>query len=74
MEDTAAALFDLVSTSSTGLYLLNSNKRSTFYEIVNGMNKELNRWQVKKGSSPNRDDRMFDDRVTIQSIEEKLGL
>jgi dTDP-4-dehydrorhamnose reductase len=74
MEDTAASLFDLVTTSASGLYLLNSNKRSSFYEIVNGINKELNRWQVKKGSSPNRDDRMFDDRVTIQSIEEKLGL
>jgi hypothetical protein len=53
---------------------LNSNKKSSFYEIVKGIDKVKNRWKVTPGSSLERDDRMFDDRVNVVSIEEKLGL
>jgi dTDP-4-dehydrorhamnose reductase len=74
LEDTAAALYDIVMNFPSGLYLLNSNKRSTFYEIVSAMNKQNKRWNVTRGSNPNRDDRMFDERVKMISVEEKLGM
>ena len=74
MEDTAKSIFDLVTSFPSGLYLLNSNQRSTFYQIVTAMNSKLNHWKVLPGASPSRDDRMFDDRVGILAIEEKLGI
>jgi dTDP-4-dehydrorhamnose reductase len=74
MEDTAETLFNLVSSFPSDLYLVNSNQKSSFFEIVNGINKEVGNWKVVPGASPNRDDRMFDDRIHIVSIEEKLNL
>ncbi len=74
LEDTAETLYDIVTHYATGTYLLNSNKNSTFYEIVKAIDKGKNRWKVIVGSSPNRDDRMFDERVKIISLEEKLGI
>ena len=74
LADTAEALYDIVTNFPSGLYLLNSNKKSSFYDIVKGIDNGKNRWKVTPGSSLNRDDRMFDDRVNIISIEEKLDL
>jgi dTDP-4-dehydrorhamnose reductase len=74
LEDTAGALYDIVTQFPSGLYLLNSNQRSTFYEIVKALDKGKNRWKVIAGNSPDRDDRMFDDRVKIISLEEKMGI
>lgn len=74
MEDTAETLFDLVTNHPSGLYLVNSNQKSSFFEIVNGVNKSVGSWKVIPGVAPSRDDRMFDDRVKIVSIEDKLGL
>jgi dTDP-4-dehydrorhamnose reductase len=74
LEDTAEALYDIVLHFPSDLYLLNSNKRSTFYDIVRAIDSGNNRWKVTPGSSPNRDDRMFDERVSMISIEEKIGI
>ena len=74
LEDTAETLFDIVTNFPSALYLLNSNKKSSFYDIVKGIDNGKNRWKVIPGSSLERDDRMFDDRVNIVSIEEKLGI
>ena len=74
LEDTAEALYDIVLHFPSDLYLLNSNKRSTFYDIVRAIDRGNNRWKVTPGSSPNRDDRMFDERVRMISIEEKIGI
>jgi len=74
MEDTAVTLHQLITVIPSGLYLVNSNQKSSFFDIVNGINSKVNRWKVSPGHSPSRDDRMFDDRVSIVSIEEKLGL
>lgn len=72
LEDTAEAIYHIIINFQNGLYLINSNKRSTFYDIVRAIDKGNNRWKVTPGSSPNRDDRMFDDRVNIISLEEKI--
>ena len=74
MEDTGQTLFDLATGHPSGLYLVNSNRSSTFFEIVNGINKSVGSWKVVPGVAPSRDDRMFDNRVKIVSIEDKLGL
>ena len=67
--DTAKGLYNIITTKPSGLYLLNGNKDKTFYDIVNSLNKiHGNRWTVLKGEIPNRDDRMFDDRVIVDFI------
>jgi dTDP-4-dehydrorhamnose reductase len=73
LEDTAETLYDIITHFPSGLYLINSNKKSTFYEIVRALDKGRNRWQIIPGNSPNRDDRMFDERVKIISLEEKIS-
>ncbi|ERJ12226.1 sugar nucleotide-binding protein [Haloplasma contractile] len=72
--DTAKTIYDILNTKDSGLYLVNSNQNRTFYDIVNGLNNSERNWNVKKGSNPSRDDRMFDDRIQIQSIATRLGI
>lgn len=74
MEDTAEALFELIANCESGTYLLNSNLDYNFYEIVNAMNLEINRWRVIPTTNLDRDDRMFDNRVKIKNLSDKLKL
>lgn len=68
LKDTAKTLVDL-AMDKTGLYQLNSNDKYTFYQIVNGLNKQFGmNWDVRKVNSFGRDDRMIDTRVNIAKL------
>lgn len=69
LPDTAKCVVDL-ALNEKGLFLVNANKKYTFYEIVNGLNKMYNmNWDVRIDNSFGRDDRMYDDRVNIKELE-----
>lgn len=72
LEDTAETLFDLTTKFSADTYLLNSNLNINFYEIVCAINKKANNWKVVSTNNLVRDDRMFDERVSIKKLTEKL--
>ncbi len=74
LEDTAEILYDIISHFPSGLYLINSNKKSSFFDIVCALNKGSKRWKITAGDYPKRDDRMVDNRVRIISLEEKLEI
>lgn len=73
--DTANALYDLLTEKTPGLYLVNSNQRFSFYQIVSALNKKHGyRWNIELDNSFSKDDRMVDDRVNIPLLEEKLEI
>ena len=69
LKDTAKTLVDL-ALDKTGLYQLNSNASYTFYQIVNGLNKLFDmHWDIRQVNSFGRDDRMIDNRVSINKLK-----
>lgn len=73
LEDTVNALYDIVSNLNSGLYMLNSNKKFNFFEIATFLNKiHKKNWKIVKNDSFIFDQRMIDDRVTINSLENTL--
>lgn len=72
LEDTASALYDLAQGDS-GLYLVDSNKKWTFYEIVTALNHlHGNQWKIAPNEDFVYDQRMIDARVKIPSLRERL--
>jgi dTDP-4-dehydrorhamnose reductase len=70
--DTAAALVALADFSG-GVYLVNANIRWTFYEIVNALNElHQQRWQITPTTDFVYDQRMFDERVPITPLNQRL--
>ncbi len=66
--DTAEAIYHIVTRFSPDLYLLNSNDRYSFYDIVNYL-KTIHPWiEVKESQDFNADMRMIDDRVPIKKL------
>lgn len=69
LTDTAKTVVYCALNFSSGIYMANSNKKYSFYEIVNHLkDKYQTNWIVKETNSPDRDDRMFDDRVEIKEF------
>lgn len=74
VEDSAAALTAL-ATGEPGLYLVNSNTRWSFYDIVVALNTlHGNRWVVVPDDAFVYDQRMLDERVPIASLDERLPI
>ncbi len=72
LEDTVAALYQL-AFKHPGLYLLDSNTHWNFYEIANALNEVHNRrWNIVPSDHFIFDQRMFDERISIPSLKEKL--
>jgi dTDP-4-dehydrorhamnose reductase len=72
LKDTAATLIDLAD-SEAGLYLIDSNRSWTFYEIVCALNDAHgNRWKVVPTEDFVYEQRMVDDRVKIPSLKARL--
>ena len=66
--DTAKTLVDL-ARNRTGLYLLNANKKFSFYHICRGLAHVFGyQWDIREVNNITRDDRMYDQRVKIKNI------
>ena len=73
-QDTSAALYQLAQGHS-GLYLVDSNKKWTFFEIANALNaKHGNRWKLTPTEDFVYDQRMIDERVNIPALDKRLDL
>lgn len=72
LADTAAALAHLAQ-AVPGLYLVDANKRWTFFEIATALNQHHNnRWIILPNEDFVYDQRMIDPRVPIASLQERL--
>ena len=75
LEDTAEAVYRIIRKKKAGTYLLNGNRKYSFYQIVSALNKKHGgKWNVVFDNSFSKDDRMFDDRVKISGIEKRLDI
>ncbi|SDX05844.1 sugar nucleotide-binding protein [Paenibacillus sp. CF384] len=70
LEETAAAVVDIALNDESNTYLLNSNRKYSFYDIVLYL-KELHQqdWKVVETNALVRDDRMFDDRINMKPFD-----
>jgi dTDP-4-dehydrorhamnose reductase len=69
LEETAKTVVEASLTYEPGTYLANSNRKSSFYDIVNHLKEQhQTKWVVRETTSFVRDDRMFDDRVEIREL------
>ena len=73
-QDTSAILYQLAEGHS-GLYLVDSNKKWTFFEISKALNvKHGNRWKVVPTEDFVYEQRMIDERVNIPALDKRLAL
>jgi len=73
LEDTVAALWDLVMNHAPGVYLLDSNRGWNFYEIAIALKKFLKKkWQVVPDESFVYDQRMIDPRIVLPPLSDRL--
>src|SRR5206468_288196 len=73
LEDTTAKLIELASVFPCGIYMLDSNERWNFYEIAVGLSEKYNfGWKIEATDDYAYDSRMFDERVKMISLKEKL--
>jgi dTDP-4-dehydrorhamnose reductase len=52
-----------------GTYMANSNTKYSFFDIVKHLKEEYHTdWIIKETTTPHRDDRMFDERISIKEL------
>jgi dTDP-4-dehydrorhamnose reductase len=69
VNDTVAELYRLVNEEMPGLYMLDSNDKYSFFEIVSMLNNRYNnRWKVVRDDSFIFDQRMLDDNIKIAKL------
>ena len=74
LPDTASALLNLAQ-GDAGLYLVDSNTRWTYYEIVTALNeKHGNRWNVIPSEDFVYDQRMIDTRFPMPGLDTRLAV
>lgn len=72
LQDTAETLFKLAKMDA-GLYLVDSNRSWTFYEIVCALNeKHGKRWKIVPTEDFVYEQRMIDERVPIPALQKRL--
>ena len=72
VRDTAVALTHLAQ-STPGLYLVDSNTRWTFYEIISALNAlHSHPWRVVETADFVYDQRMMDERVPMPALDKRL--
>lgn len=71
--DTAAVLHGLIERSVGGTYLVDSNRRSSFFEIVSALNRiHGHPWRVEPIDEPILDMRMVDERIDAPPLTTRL--
>jgi dTDP-4-dehydrorhamnose reductase len=74
LPDTIFSIVSLIN-NTPGIYLLDSNRRWSFYEICIALAKHLNlNWHIQMDSGIHHDQRMIDTRVNMPSLEKRLIL
>lgn len=74
LSDTIECLYELIDLKS-GLYMINSNIRWNFFEVISALNKYYNKdWKIIPIDDFQWDQRMIDEKVQIPSLENKLNL
>ncbi len=74
IEDTARALEELIEKKPS-LYMFDSNKKWTFYEIVLALKEKYNKdWKVIKNNDYKYDQRLIDDRLCKRSLAKHISL
>lgn len=69
VNDTVAELFRIVNEDKPGTYMLDSNDRYTFYEIVTMLNnRNGNKWKVDRNDSYIFEQRMLDDNIKLPKL------
>lgn len=69
LEVSAHAIVDCALNFMPGVYLVNSNQRYSFFEIVTKLNQRYQmNWTIKETTSFKRDDRMMDSRVRVEDL------
>ncbi|SFB09472.1 MULTISPECIES: sugar nucleotide-binding protein [unclassified Bacillus (in: firmicutes)] len=69
LPETARIIVEAALEYSPDTYLVNSNQKFHFYEIVNYlMEKHKANWEIKEVTHFQRDDRMFDQRINIAEL------
>lgn len=72
LEDTAAALLT-IAEQEAGLYLVNSNRDLSFFEIARALSaRHGQRWPVEASEEPRGDQRMLDERVVLPDLRALL--
>lgn len=75
LEDTAEALFNILTKRGAGLYQLNGNTSHSLYDIASALAEHHDRpWRIEQADEPKRDNRMVDTNITIQPITKRLAL
>ena len=73
IEDTVQGLYQLAQGDHRGLYLLDSNEKWNYYEIVSALNEQQgNSWNVNRNTAFVYDQRMQDDRIQMASLKDRL--
>lgn len=69
LEDTAGVIAQAALTYPPGTYLVNSNRKYSFFEIAEFLKKKHHaHWNIRETDSFERDDRMVDPRVEIPEL------
>ena len=69
LKDTAETIVNTALVQPSGTYLANSNRKYSFYDIVNHLKKMYHTdWIVRESTSFVRDDRMTDERVHMKEL------
>jgi dTDP-4-dehydrorhamnose reductase len=72
MEDTATGIYDAITNHSEGTYLINSNDKFSFYEIVTYLSKIHPTIKVLEQKDFIQDIRMVDERIKIKKLSERF--
>ena len=72
LDDTAAALLS-ISQMQPGIYMIDSNKKWNFFEIVSALNKKHgNKWKMAATDDFIFDQRMIDERLQVPGLKQRL--
>ena len=73
LEDSADALYRLMTSGTPGTYQLEGNPGLSFFEILTALKaRHGTAWEIVKTDGPHWDHRMHDDRVQVQPITVRL--
>ncbi|KDN58413.1 MAG: sugar nucleotide-binding protein [Exiguobacterium sp.] len=75
LQDTADALFDILTKRGPGMYQLNGNTSHSLYDIASALAERHDRpWRIERADEPKRDNRMVDTNCRIAPITNRLAL
>lgn len=73
LQDTASALWNLALEQNPGIYMADSNRSWTFYQIAQALSlRHGGRWKVEPTEDFVFDQRMLDGRISLPPLEDRL--